>query len=174
MSLTTERIILRALDAYRDRTTLYVWENDTSSWSSSSTLNPISYKFIDEFILESTTDIIEKHQMSLMIESIADNSSIGYIQLFDYHPVDSRCAIGIYIAEKVRNRGYASEALSVVHRYLFERLRCTMVYASVLSGNLPSRRLFEHLGYRHTATLERWHWLDGMYQDLMYYQLWLK
>lgn len=173
-SLITQRFRLRPLESLRDRTTLYMWENEASVWASSGAFNPISYRFIDQFILESTVDIIEKRQMSLMLESTETADSIGYLQLFDYEPVSRRISLGIYIAVEYRRQGYAAEALGVIHAYLEQRLNCSMIYAAVLSGNHASQRLFEHAGYRHTATLERWHWQDGVYQHLMYYQLWLQ
>lgn len=28
------------------------------------------------------------------------------------------------------------------------------------------------IGFKHTATLPRWHWQDNHYEDLHYYQIW--
>lgn len=171
--LSSQRIRLRALELDRDRSALYEWENDVEAWASSGILNPISYGFIDQFIISSGTSILERQSLALVLEGQA-GQALGYIQLFDYEPVSRRVAIGVYIAPLYRRQGYALEAIGLLHGYLRQALNCTMVYASVLEPNVASQALFERLGYKQTARLEQWQWQGDKYHDLIYYQLWLQ
>lgn len=171
--LSAERIRLRALELDRDRDALYEWENDAEAWASSGALNPISYDFVDRFIIASSASLLERQGLALVIEGQA-GESLGYVQLNDYDAVSRRVSIGIYIGPQYRSCGYATESLRLLHTYLSSRLNCAMVYATVLEGNEASLRLFESLGYKQTARLERWQWQGDRYYDLIYYQLWLQ
>lgn len=164
---------LRPLELDKDREALYEWENDVQAWTSSGTLNPISYDFVDRFIIASNTSILEKQSLALAIE-VLHAGVVGYVQLFDYDAISRRVSVGIYIAPKFRRQGYASECVGLVHSYLKQVLNCVMVYVTVLEGNAASKGLFERLGYQQTARLVRWHWREGSYHDLIYYQLWLQ
>lgn len=165
---------LRSPEIDRDQEFLYRWENDPDTWCSTGGLNPLSSEFIKQYILLSTTSVLQEAGMNLMIEAIDLEQTVGYLQLSDYNPVSRRVSIGIYIAPEYRRKGYASLAIGLVHTYLQQRLNCRMVYASVLSNNTPSLALFEALGYRHVGTLGDWLWYDGLYWDLKYYQLCLQ
>lgn len=171
MYLQSDRIRLRAFELDRDLALLHQWENDSASWSSAGTLNPLSRLFAEQVVLQSPTAIVERGQMSLAIEPHGA-PAVGYVQILDYDPISHRAGMGIYITPEARRQGYASEALALAARYATARLGCRMLYASILASSAGSIALFEHLGYLHTATLPRWHWQDGAYHDLHYYQLW--
>lgn len=171
--LRSERLYLRSIELNKDEETLYRWENDSASWRSSGTMNPLSSEFIKQYILLSNTSVVENAGLNLMI-ALNDGTPIGYVQIHDYNPISRRTSLGIYIDPACRRRGYAREALSLVHAYLHKRLNCQMVYAGVLSDNEASLRLFESLAYTHAGTLSRWQWHDGFFSDLRYYQLCLQ
>lgn len=171
--LHSDRLFLRAIELDKDKDLLYLWENDARSWASSGALNPISTQFIDQYIIQSTTSILEQSGLSLMMVATDSLAPVGYVQLQDYEPISKRIGIGLYVALEYRRRRYASDALELVHEYACRRLGCRMAYASILENNLACLRLFESLGYRHVGTLEGWQWSDGHYYDLKYYQLWL-
>lgn len=172
-ALSTQRIHLRALDLDRDREALYEWENDVRAWTSSGALNPISYDFVDRFIISSSTSVLERGSLALVIEA-QGGQTLGYVQLFDYDAISRRIAVGVYISPLHRGQGYARESVQLLHAYLIQALNCVMIYATVLEDNEASQRLFEALGYKQTARLERWHWQGNKYHDVMYYQLWLQ
>lgn len=168
----SDRIRLRAFEVDKDSDTLYRWENDGTSWASSSIYNPLSASYIREYILEATNSILLKGSLSLLIEDKANEEPIGYLQLLGYDAISRRVGLGLYIAPEQRRRGYAAEAVHLAEDYAFRRLGVSMIYADILSTNQACCRLFESLGYQHTATLPKWHWGDGEWHDLNYYQLW--
>lgn len=171
--LVSDRIRLCALDLDRHLPYLYEWENDSDAWTSSGVINPLSKHFVRTLIVQSATSIVEHGRLSLAIETL-DGLPLGHIQLIDYDPLSQRAGVGIYLASQYRRQGYGGEALSLLADYASERLGCTMLHASTTSNNLASRRLFDTLGYTHTATLPRWVRHADQWYDLMYYQLWLK
>lgn len=171
--LTSERLRLRALDRC-DAEALYTWENDTEAWISAGTLNPLSRAFIDAYIVESTTSISTRGELSLIIELQEDKTAIGYLQFLGYDAISRRVGLGLYISPRYRSQGYAYEVMQIAERYAFGRLGVRMMYADILASNEACCRLFDRLGYTHTATLPEWFWSDGRYHDLRYYQLWNK
>ena len=111
-------ISLRALEP-EDLELLYEWENDTANWIISNTLAPFSRFTLKRYIENSHKDIHETGQLRLMIDHIADNRTIGTIDLFDYDPFHRRAGVGILIApEEYRRRGFATMALECLIKYL--------------------------------------------------------
>lgn len=172
--LTNDRIRLRSMEAEIDTPYLHRWEGDSEAWTSSGVLNPIASSAIEAHIIRSTTALVDNGRMDLMIELITQSLPIGYVQLYDYDPINQRLGLGVYLAPEYRRQGFAREALQLVHDYAWSRMNCQMLYAEVISSNVQSQKLFERLGYEHTASLRSWYRLDGEYQDLLYYQLWHK
>lgn len=169
--LHNEQIRLRSFEL-SDVDTLYSWEQDSTAWASSSTLNPLSRQFIKDYIVDSAQSIITRGELSLLIELKQEARPIGYVQLLAYDSISRRVGLGLYIAPEYRRLGYARGVVRLVEAYAFGRLGVRMIYADILASNDACCRLFEGLGYRHTATLPEWHWADGLYHDLKYYQLW--
>lgn len=171
--LKSKRLYLRSIELNKDEDALYRWENDSASWLSSGTMNPLSAEFIKQYILLSNTSIIDQAGLNLIID-LNDGTSIGYIQIHSYDPISRRTSLGIYIAPNFRAKGYAREVLELTHTYLHKRLNCQMIYVGILSNNEASLRLFESLAYTHSGTLTNWQWCDGQFIDLRYYQLCLQ
>lgn len=170
--LEKDDLRLRALSE-DDLPLLEAWENDAEGWLSSNTINPLSKDFIQQYITTSSRHIMETGTMSLIIERRGTSpTALGHLVLYDYTPLHCRTGIGIYIAPEHRRSGYASEGIRLACHYAFEQLRCQQVYAEILAYNIPSQRMLLALGFEHTATLPRWQWVRGDYQDLYYYQKW--
>lgn len=171
-SIESPRIRLRAL-SHDDLPILETWENDPEGWLSSNTLNPLSKDFIRQYISSSTQHILETGTMSLIIE-LKDSppTPLGHLVIYDYNPLHCRAGLGVYIAPEHRHNGYASEGILLATDYAFDLLRCHQVYAEVLTHNTASQMMLLALGFHHTATLARWQWVQGDYQDLYYYQKW--
>lgn len=169
--LSNQMIKLRAFEP-RDAQFLHLWENEEESWASNNTLNPLSFRFIEDYICESSHSIITKGEMSLVIERQVDQEPIGYVQLNNYDPIGRKMGLGLYVIPSCRRMGVAHQTLKLVQSYAFSKLGLRMLYADVLASNTACCALFENLKYKHTATLAEWYWLDGAYHDLRYYQLW--
>jgi diamine N-acetyltransferase len=79
------------------------------------------------------------------------------IDLFDFDPRHLRAGIGIVISEgSNRNKGYGSEALSLICAYGFRVLGLHQVYAGVGQSNTASLRLFRKHGFREAGIKQDW------------------
>jgi len=149
----------------KDIDLLYKWENDTSMWYLSNTVAPFSKHILEEYILSASEDIYTAKQLRLMIDITKTGETIGCIDLFDFDPVNMRAGIGILISEKFRNKGYASEALSMLVKYTFDTLHLHQLYCNITVDNEVSLTLFEKLNFRIIGLKKEWirykdKWID--------------
>ena len=108
-------ITLRALEPI-DVDTLYRWENDPAVWGVGSTLAPYSRKQLWDYIDSYDGDIFSAKQLRLMI-TLPSGETIGTVDLFDFDAANSRCAVGILIANEYRRQGYGLQALEAIADY---------------------------------------------------------
>lgn len=145
---------------------LYTIENMPEAWSISNATVPYSRYALRQFLEESRADVFADRQMRLLIECRTDGQVAGTIDLFDYQPLHARGEVGIAMRSEYRGRGYASEALRLLCRYLFSFLHLRQLTAHVAVENLPSMRLFSSCGFRECGCLRQW-WRSGdRYQDV--------
>lgn len=169
--LRSERLRLRAFEP-SDAPLLYEWEQGGDSWDSSTVLQPLSLSFFETYLAESSNSIVTKGELALMIEVLPEAKPIGYLQFLGFDSISRRVGLGLYIHSSARRQGYAREVMLLAQDYAFNHLGVRMLYADILASNEACCRLFEALGYEHTATLKSWHFSQGVYHDLRYYQLW--
>lgn len=101
-AMKSERLYLRSFeDNKQDISALYQWENDPESWDSSMASNPVSAKFIREYILESATSLITQGTMTLAIGLAETQELIGYLQFLGYDAISQRVGYGLYIASEL-------------------------------------------------------------------------
>ncbi|MBW6490227.1 MAG: GNAT family N-acetyltransferase [Lentimicrobium sp.] len=162
-----ERLFLRALEP-ADIDLLYIWENDPAHWAVSNTITPFSRFAIEQYILNTDSDIYSSRQLRLIV-CLKDekNTPIGAIDLFDFDPHHSRAGMGILISAKFRNRGYAREALKIMIEYCRKVLHLHQLYCNIAEDNFQSIRLFEEAGFVKSGTKKDWlkqgeNWTDEL------------
>ncbi len=169
--LKTNRLSLRSFEE-KDADLLLSWENSVDAWASSMTLNPLSHKFIKDYILYDNQAILRDGKLIFLAEELESNKAIGYLQLLDYEPLHQKLGLGIYISESFRGLGYAKELIAFAKSYAFDILHCRMLYAESFASNKSACRLFESMGFKQTAILPDWYWVNRRYESLVYYQIW--
>jgi len=118
-------------------------ENNTDNWQFGSERKEYSDKELSDYIANSKTDIKVAKQYRFVID--LNSTPIGLIDLFDY-TIDS-AGVGVIIAEKYRNKGFAKEALNLLADYAFVILDITQLYCSITKDNLESIKLFTSCGF---------------------------
>ena len=165
--LQKNNIQLRAPEP-SDINLLYEWENDPSLWELSNTLVPFSKHTIEQFIQDATLDIYKSKQVRWMIDLMSDekNRTIGTIDIFDFDPMHKRVGIGVLIKEaENRNKGYASDALTIIIDYCFNVLQLHQIYCNISKENLPSLQLFQKHGFKITGEKKDWLNRNGKWVD---------
>jgi diamine N-acetyltransferase len=169
--LQAKNILLRALEP-EDLSFLYRLENDTNIWEVSATLTPYSKFVLKDYLANSHKDIYEVKQLRLVIETIDTLKTIGFIDLFDFDPKNKRVGVGIIISsEENKQKGYATESLSLVIEYVFNQLLVHQIHATITDGNIASIGLFEKLGFKKYGVKKDWLATKDKYEDVFLYQL---
>ncbi len=166
-----EEISLRAPEP-EDLELLYEWENNQNYWIISNTSSPFSKYILRKYIQNSHKNIYETGQLRLMIDVIAENKTIGTIDIFDYDPFHKRAGIGILIAdESSRRKGYATMALKGLIKYCFTTLHLHQLYCNILANNTESMEIFKKQGFVQTGVKKEWISTDVGYMDEHFFQL---
>ena len=166
-------LLLRAPEP-ADIDLIFRWENDVSIWHLGNTITPYSKFAIEQFVLNTDNDLFSSKQLRLMIDwhnSETGTATIGSIDLFDFDPHNKRAGVGILIDESLRQKGFASEALSLLIEYCFNTLNLHQLYCNIEQSNLNSIRLFTKAGFLNCGNKKEWLLREGKWKDELMMQL---
>ena len=88
---------------------------------------------------------------------------IGAIDLYNYDPLNRRCAVGIIVASDHRRQGYALAMLQALETQYSTTIHC--LYADIASVNTASLALFEKAGYSRCGHFKEWLEYDSHFID---------
>ena len=166
-----KKIFLRALEL-NDVQTLYALENDVDVWGVSDTMMPYSAFVLEQYVLEAiNTDIYAAKQLRLVICDCNNGKPVGLIDLFDFSPRHQRANVGVLISKTFRGKGFAKEALQLLTDYAFSVLHLRQLVADLTEDNIDSQRLYQSVGFVHTATRKSWFLKENQWIDNHIYQL---
>ena len=158
---------LRAVEQ-QDVEYIYRQENDPSVWEASGTVAPYSRYSVENFVAEQQAGIYATRQLRLMIESLAEQRTVGMVDLFDFDPVNLRAGVGILVGDAAdRRQGYAAEALTLLCEYAREALRIHQLWCGVDADNRASLALFRRAGFVRTGRRREWRLAsDGWHDEI--------
>lgn len=161
---------LRALEL-EDLAFLYQIENNEIFWEVSHTQTPFSKFVLKNYLENAHLDIYETKQLRLIIEDKLSEKCVGMIDLFDFNPQHKRAGIGIVIHPNFQQKGFASEALSILIQYAFTHLQLHQLYANILADNEKSLQLFIKHSFKKVGIKKDWIFSDGKMKDEILFQL---
>lgn len=98
------------------------------------------------------------------------DKALGSIYLQNFNVESRQAEEGIFLGEEeAYGRGIGTEAAELVLKYAFESLKLHKLTARVLSYNQGSRKMHEKAGYVMESYLKDELYLDGKYEDLIFY-----
>ncbi|NMB02500.1 MAG: GNAT family N-acetyltransferase [Firmicutes bacterium] len=128
---------------------------------------PFPYTLWDEekFITQQSAS---NNNYSFAIETLENNHYIGGCGLNSLDWKNRVAEIGIFIGDKeYQNRGYGTDALKVLLRFIFDQLNLHKVSLRVLSYNERAIKVYKRLGFRDEGCLRQERFVDGAYHDLL-------
>lgn len=89
----------------------------------------------------------------------------GCIDLYNYDPLNRRCAVGIMVAKEYRRQGYALAMLREVEKISTTNYQLHTLFADIAASNTASIALFAKAGYSQCGLFKQWLNIDGQYID---------
>ena len=124
---------------------------------------------------------MEQDKLTLVAEEGASLSSgslrlyalpYGCIDLYNYDPLNLRCAVGVMVATEHHRRGYALAMLHALEAQYSGIIHC--LYADIAATNTASLALFRKAGYNECGRFKEWLEYDSHFIDNIRMQLILK
>ena len=88
---------------------------------------------------------------------------VGCIDLYNYDPLNKRCAVGIMVASEYRRQGYALAMLRILETQYTASLHT--LYADIAAFNTASIALFAKAGYTECGRFKEWLEYDSHFID---------
>jgi ribosomal-protein-alanine N-acetyltransferase len=97
-----------------------------------------------------------------------DGSKIGFV----YHELEgSQMEIGYALLPAERNRGYGTEAITIVVDYLFLTKQIVRIQAATDLRNKPSQRVLEKSKFKREGIIRKAGFVGGQWQDEYLYSI---
>lgn len=93
----------------------------------------------------------------------------GCIDLYNYDPLNRRCAVGIMVATEHRRQGHALAMLQALADQYRSMLH--ILYADIAATNTASIALFRKAGYTQCGHFKEWLLVNDQYIDSIRMQL---
>lgn len=160
--LVGETVFLRPMEP-EDNSLTYPWflESDPQSQS----CRPIKIVSVEEVVEASRKREATDKEGSLMIVRKEDRAPVGKIRYFNLNLLNRTAEIGYLINPAEQRKGYAREGLSLLARFLFEKMNLNKIYAQTGAFNSASVALLRSLNFKQDATLREHHFYNGKLHD---------
>ena len=149
---------------------IFLWENDPGFFEVLPYAAPLSRLQVWEYINNYDADPFSARELRMMISDNDSGDTVGYVDLFQFDPVNRRAGIAIYIDEDFRRRSYASKAIDKVCEYAASTLAAHSLWALVAIDNEPSRAMFVKAGFKPSGRLRSWIRRKSQYVDALIFQ----
>lgn len=176
--LTGKKTILRPV-ALTDAPLFTTWMNDEETRKYMLRSFPLT-EFDEKAWLEKISTLPPNPiNVTMVIETIEDQKTIGTIALHNINWIDRRATTGSLIGEKeYRGKGYATDAKMTLLKYAFETLGLHKIVSHAFAKNVKSIEYSKRCGYKVEATLKDEHFRHGAWQDIVvlacFYEDWRK
>lgn len=175
MKLETKRLILREWKNKNRKDLIKGINNiNVSRWL---LVVPYPYKkkdaddYINKQIKRKTTK--NREDYSFAIELKSEKKVIGGVGIHKINKFSGKSDIGYWLSENYWRKGYGSEALDALLKFVFNKLRLRRVEAGIFKGNPSSGKLLEKFGAKLEGVHRKSHRCkaDGRIIDECYYGL---
>ncbi|MFD9945154.1 GNAT family N-acetyltransferase [Nonomuraea sp. NPDC059023] len=160
--LTGDRVRMRAIEP-SDAVFLLRWHTDPEVMRWLEDPYPPSLAALTRQLEERKPDSYES--LTLMIDDL-DGRTIGICALRGAEPETGNATLDIYLGEKdTWGQGYATDAMRVICRYGFQKMRLHRIGLTVVAENAAARRVYEKVGFVEEGCQRESFRRDGQWHD---------
>lgn len=168
MNIIGEKVKLRAIEL-SDKEVLLDIINDGETehllggWSF-----PVSELAQEEWIRNLKPNI---HILRCMAIDKEENRVIGTVILSDIDYKNGTAEIHIKLSTNSQGKGYGTEMIKVILKYVFEELRLHCIYAHINEYNVASQKVFERCGFEKEGVMRDRIFKSGNYHSVFSYSI---
>ncbi len=161
-----EKIYLRPI-TMEDTDLVIKWRNDEKVVQNFIYRKPISR---EEHICWMEQKVATGKVVQFIICDKQTDKPLGVVYIQNIEEEHSKAEEGIFLGEEEAfGRGIGTEAAKLMIQYAFEVLGLHKLTARVLGFNMASRRMHESAGYEQEAYFKQELYLEGKFEDLIFY-----
>lgn len=120
------------------------------------------------FIMNANTELVDGDSVHFAIAD-ENNEYLGTVSLKNYSAKNKNAEFAISLRKIAQGRGIGKEATEKILWLAFKKWKLKRVYLSVLKHNVRAIRLYEHCGFKYEGEFKKHLYINGMYQDLLWY-----
>lgn len=170
MTFKTDRLYIRPVKI-EDKELIFEYRSDSITNKYQGWI-PKNIDEVTEFIEKIAPEInTPETWFQLAILHKETNIFIGDIGIHFLDMENRQAEIGCTLNKNFQGKGYATEALSEVIKYLFYNLQKHRIVTSIDPGNINSIKLVERLGFRKEAHFIESLFLNGKWVDDIVYAI---
>lgn len=133
---------------------------------------PVTRNMEVEWIQSAEEGIKKRTGFNFAIERIPKGDMIGSLSLENIDWLSRSCHLGIAIYEKDNwSKGFGNESLTLLIDFGWNSLNLRRIDLCVHSNNPRAKHVYEKLGFKHYGTAHQKYYLNGVYVDTHYMEL---
>lgn len=152
---------------------LYRWDQEETD-RSLFTCRPVQELPQWDIFMESLAHRLTRGSLRIFV--LWDNQAkvpLGRVTVFDYNPRNHSAEFGYYLPPGNRHHGYGKAMLQRFVSFMFSDSIWPLnkLQATTASGNIPSTRLLQGLGFHLDGVMREHYWFSSIVQDQHCYSL---
>ncbi len=169
--LSGKNIVLRPL-RFGDENLFFKWRNDLEYIGLTKSFRLPKHEGNEKDWLESVMKDRSNKSVIFIIETLADSSAVGFVQLNQIDWISKNCTFGIAIPGKdFQGKGFGKEGMKLLFDYAFDQLNLNKISLEVTAFNANSIHLYEKIGFEKEGVLRQHYFWNGEYHDVLIYGL---
>ena len=100
---------------------------------------------------------------------LKDNTYIGSIGIHEISRINKKCEMGYYLGKRFRRKGYMTEAVKVISKFIFNKLKLHRIEITIHPKNLRSQKLIERIGGKYEGYMREGVYLKDKFVDARLY-----
>ena len=149
---------------------LHHWNEEETQreWYTCRPIPPL--KSLEEYI-QTTKNRLEQRIIRIFVLVDDKESPYGKITAFDYNPRNQSAEFGYYLPQIHRGKGYGRSLVKTFLNVMFQdnSWQLNKLYATTASGNIPSVKLLERLGFHLDGIMREHYWIAEHVQNQLHY-----
>ncbi len=148
---------------------LFAAYNYVAYWKYSDRNQPYSKATLRNYIAHAHEDIYTAGQLRFVLAA-PEHPFIGMVDLYNFSAMHHRAGVGLLIRKHYRKQGFGVQAIALLEAYVKAHLQLHQLYVCFSEDNLPSKKLFEKMGFQKAGVKKDWIFHSGGYHHVLFYQ----